>query len=332
MRTKEIANVVSVSGGKDSTASALKSIEEGAENITYVFADTGHEHPATYEYVDYLSGVLLKRAGVGITTVRADLSADMARKREHIRKHWAKDGVHEDRIEAALDIIQPTGNPFLDLCLMKGRFPSTRARFCTDFLKQKPIEQQVVEPLMDQHRAVISWQGVRADESVARANLLKYDVEMGQWEPEPRGLLVYRPILTWTAHDVFAYQRRHGVMHNPLYEQGMGRVGCMPCIHARKGELKEIANRFPEAFEKLQRWEELVSKAAKTTVPTFFPANKTPGHVIGTLASDPLAAYGARAVEWWAKTKHGGTEVDLEQEAEDRKNSHQCSSIYGLCE
>ena len=331
----DTANVISISGGKDSTSTALYAIDQGAENKTFIFADTGHEHPETYEYVEYLDGVLKQRAGVGITTVRADLTDDMARKRDYIRKKWPEDGIPETQINEALEVLHPTGIPFLDLCLLKGRFPSTKVRFCTEFLKQKPIDNQVVQPLMDQYGTVISWQGVRADESKSRANLPQKDVELGQWEPEPKGLLVYRPILHWTADDVFAYQKQHQVLPNPLYKQGMGRVGCMPCIHARKHELREIANRFPEAFDKVERWEELVTKTAKTPEATFFAANKTPGHTRGELADDPGKTYGIRAVEEWAKTDHGGRQFDLvaaAEASEAAEGAAACSSIYGLCE
>ena len=29
----------------------------------------------------------------------------------------------------------------------------------------------------------------------------------------------YRPILDWTADDCFEMHRKHGIKHNPLYEQ-----------------------------------------------------------------------------------------------------------------
>ena len=58
------ANVVSISGGKDSTALALLAIERETKNLHFVWADTGHEHPQTYEYVEYLSGELKRRASV----------------------------------------------------------------------------------------------------------------------------------------------------------------------------------------------------------------------------------------------------------------------------
>ncbi|HIE0248828.1 TPA: phosphoadenosine phosphosulfate reductase family protein [Pseudomonas aeruginosa] len=47
-------NIISVSGGKDSTATLLLAIAVEAPNIRGVFADTGNEHELTLEYIDYL--------------------------------------------------------------------------------------------------------------------------------------------------------------------------------------------------------------------------------------------------------------------------------------
>lgn len=44
-------NVVSVSGGKDSTATALLAIEQNTDNIMFIFADTGNESHKTYDYL-----------------------------------------------------------------------------------------------------------------------------------------------------------------------------------------------------------------------------------------------------------------------------------------
>lgn len=322
MTRRGVANVVSVSGGKDSTATALYAIDQGAENLTFVFADTGHEHPQTYEYLDYLDGVLRQRAGVGITTVRADFSDRIAHKREIVETKWREEGVPEAMVQQALSVLQPTGIPMLDLCLWKGRPPSPLARFCTSELKVIPIEEMQSE-LLKKHRAVVSWQGVRADESRARRDLPEREAEFGQWEPEPAGLLIYRPILHWTAAEVFDYHRKHQVLWNPLYEQGMGRVGCMPCIHARKDEIRQIAKRFPEQFERLAEWESLIAKASKRGLATWFCANTTPG--TEDTRSD------ARSIQQWALTSRGGRQYDLihAAEAEDEPG---CSSVYGLCE
>ncbi len=321
-----IHNIVSISGGKDSTAMALLAIERETENLRFVFADTGHEHRLTYDYVDYLSGELERRCGVGIERVRADFSRQIERKRHTVATKWRADGVPEERVLSALEHLKPTGNPFLDLCLWKGRFPSTRARFCSQELKHIPIETQVIEPLLETPglQTLVSWQGVRADESRNRRDLPEFDVEMGTWEPEPQGHLILRPIIDWTVDQVFEMHRRHGVKPNPLYKMGMGRVGCMPCIHARKSELRSIALRAPEAFDRLVKWEEAASKVSKWMKPTFFAADKTPG-------TDNHRSH-ALAVKEWALTGRGGRQTDFLNWAESTQEPVACSSVYGLCE
>ncbi|WP_209286280.1 phosphoadenosine phosphosulfate reductase domain-containing protein [Marinobacterium alkalitolerans] len=42
-------NIVSISGGKDSTATLLVALARDVSNLSAVFADTGHEHPETQE-------------------------------------------------------------------------------------------------------------------------------------------------------------------------------------------------------------------------------------------------------------------------------------------
>ena len=218
-----IHNVVGISGGKDSTALGLLAIEKQTENLKFVFADTGHEHSETYEYVEYLSEEFKARCGVGITTVRADFADRIEAKRQRIAVEWPEAGISQDRVDAALAVMKPTGNAFLDMCLWKGVFPSTRRRWCTEVLKHKPMEDQVQNPILQSGcQALINWQGVRADESKARAHLKMHDVEFGQWDPEPQGHLIYRPIIKWNVKDVFAMHRKHGLKPNPLYKKGAG--------------------------------------------------------------------------------------------------------------
>lgn len=161
-------NVITTSGGKDSLAQWLRAIENDVPHIS-VFADTGHEHPQTIEYLDYLESKLGK-----IIRVKADFTRQIEGKRKFIAEKWPISLVEEcgmstdeaeERIYRALEILKPTGVPFLDLCMWKGRFPSTKARFCTFELKHEPIRTQVIDPALDEHDEVISWQGVRGQES-----------------------------------------------------------------------------------------------------------------------------------------------------------------------
>lgn len=317
---KNTCNMVSVSGGKDSTATLLLAIESGAENMFPVFADTGNEHELTYEYLHYLE----QKLGIAIKRVKADFSADIDHKREKTLAKWAADGVDESLIEKARQVLVPTGVPFLDLCMWKGRFPSSQARFCTDELKVLPITEQVVFPLLKEFEVIESWQGIRWDESDARRGY----VEREGIEPDPHRVFAFRPILSWSAEDVFAFHKKHGIEANPLYKLGMGRVGCMPCINARKNELREIAQRFPEVIRRLIEWEALVSAASKRGSGTFFLATNDP-----TVEKDEEIGFETHGIERmveWAMTGRGGRQVDWI--VSDAIEQPACSSIYGLCD
>lgn len=307
-------NVVSVSGGKDSTALLLLAIERQPDNLRAVFADTGNEHEITYEYVQYLNDKVFP-----IRTVKADFTRQIAGKKEYVLTKWAEKGVSTAAIERAAAALVPTGNPFLDLCIWKGRFPSSKATFCSEELKRNPIINHVQRPLLDAGDDVISWQGVRRDESLRRRDLPENECK--QVEKNGAELWNYRPILDWTADDCFAMHRKHGIKHNPLYEMGMGRVGCMPCINCRKDELLEISKRFPEAIERISEWEAAVKLASKHQAATFFAAPSADSEWSATQTIET-------GVEW-AKTSRGGKQYDFLRMHDD---GPLCTSIYGLCE
>lgn len=303
-------NVISVSGGKDSTALLLLAIERQPDNMQAVFADVGNEHDITYEYIYYLE----QATGVTVRWIKADFSRQIERKKAYVLEKWADKGVPQETITRAVSALVPTGVPFLDLCIWKGRFPSAKAAFCSEELKRNPIIEQVNLPLLEDGNTLYSWQGIRADESRRRAALDELENVGG-------GLWNYRPILKWTASDCFAMHRKHGIKHNPLYEMGMGRVGCMPCINCRKDELLEISKRFPEEIERIRQWETAVKQASKWGAATFFTAP--------SVDSEWSAKQTIDVVVEWAKTSRGGKQYDFLR-AQD--NGPICSSLYGLCE
>jgi len=353
-------NLLSVSGGKDSTALILHAIERGKE-FRCVFADTGHEHQQTYDYLDYLRTKL----GITIEVAKADFRREIEGKREYISKHWFNDLTAgrtgkwvrtgapcietnppppdnpfdaseiqgwlwqrevaplsaedaQSKVRDALAVLVPTGNPFLDMCIWKGRFPSPKARFCTDELKAIPITEQFVRPILEAGHSVRSWQGVRADESARRATYPIHEKLMPK-------VYAYRPLLRWSAADVFAIHRKHGVDPNPLYLQGMSRVGCMPCIMSRKGELAEIGRRFPDVIDRLRKWEQIVSIGGKRGSSTFFDVRPFVDDKFNVNHID----HGIDAAYRWSLTERGGRQFNLFLTGEHIPS---CSSTYGLCD
>lgn len=312
-------NIVSVSSGKDSDATLLVALERGAPNIQAVFCDTGNELPQVYEHLDYLEG----KVGIPIRRVRADFTRQIEGKRDVVQTKWRKEGVSEAIIERALAVLVPTGNPFLDLCLWKGRFPSRKAQFCTEELKRNPMLWQVLLPLCDDEaNEVVSWQGVRADESAPRAKLVECE-EVGA------GLFNYRPILKWTAEDVFEFHRKHGTRWNRLYEMGFLRVGCAPCINSRKEELHILSQRFPEEIERIAEWERIISQASKHQGASFFGPTVMPVDIEGMTNEEAMEKLNIHEVVKWSKTARGGRIFDMMKLLPAPTG---CSSSYGLCD
>lgn len=328
-------HVVNISGGKDSTSCyllALERRERTGRQFRAVMADTGHEAEITMDYVRHLPE---RTGGPEVEIIRADFSRQMAYRRANIQRRWEKDGVPQERIDRALELMQPTGVPFLDLCILKGRFPSTKVRFCTEELKTLPLDAWQ-EPLLAKG-GLVRWQGERREESLARSQLPMFKrvrEHAGHCDFKTRPtLLIYRPIVMWAVEECFALHARHGLEPNPLYLQGMSRVGCFPCIYSGKAELREIARRFPEAVEKLVAWEALVSDASKRGISTFFAGDKTPeGRAMSAagVKGSPEEQYpGAAEVFEWARTSRGGRQFNMISEMDD---ASMCASQYGLCE
>lgn len=319
MTIENIIHVVSMSGGKDSCATAILALEtQPRDSLRFVFADTGNEHESTYDYLAYLEPAL----GITIDRLRVNFDREIANKRQYILEHWPRKGVPHAAVQRAAAAMETTGNPFLDLCIWKGRFPSRRAQFCTQYLKTIPlVEYQMA--LIDEGAAsgVWSWQGVRLDESESRRTRLQgTGACVKAFEAAGGGLFNYRPILRWTAADAFEAHDLYGIKPNPLYLQGMTRVGCMPCINASKDEVLEVSKRFPGHIDRIEMWETRVALASKRLEASFFHDPHHDAH---------LNRRGIRNVVEWSKTQRGGVLMDFIRINEQPKA---CESAYGLCE
>ena len=229
----DVVNYCGISGGKDSAATALWLIHEsGLDPATFRFAfcDTGNEHQLTYDHIQYLSDTFEAMGAPRIVTLNPDLS-------------------------------------FYDLARKKGRFPSTKARFCTQYLKVIPTRKDI-ERLHADGLEVVLFSGTRAAESHARAQLPESGFDDGF------GCYVRRPLLRWSLDDVMQYHKRFDVRLNPLYELGATRVGCFPCIMSNKQEIRLIAAQFPERIDELEIAEN--SFNSERGFSSFFRRNHVP--------------------------------------------------------
>lgn len=218
----------------------------------------------------------------------------------------------------ALSVLYPTGNAFLDLCIWKGRFPSRKAQFCTEELKRNMAVEYQLE-LVEQGYTVISWQGVRRDESLARRDALKF-------EPLGGHVFIYRPIVDMTKMQVFALCAARGRRPNPLYSEDCDRVGCSPCINSKKKEIHATSIRRPHHLVRISEWERIVSMASKRGYSTFFHKVDDQG---GQFNSTIFTRNEVWQVVEWAKTTRGGRQFSLLTQLDEPTG---CSSSYGLCD
>lgn len=309
--------VLGFSGGKDSVASWLHLTRElQLPNVTCLFADTGHEFPELFDYLDLLErdhGCPLVRIHATMEDVRVfgEASARNIIQRLGLdpESYW-----HRERLDMQR------------LAILKRRFPSSKVRFCTDLLKTYPSARWMKDNCNLPRTIRVS--GVRAEESPGRARQPAYSFD------ELTGCWIWKPVFRWTHDEVFACHYRHGVPPNPLYLEGMGRVGCAPCIMARKSELAAIAQRRPEAFIRLADMEQAAADATGNPVMTFFSVGKTPpqfcsAHCPNTGKPVPTAD----DVRLWALgAEPANSRQPLLFQEDWSEDAYTCSSQYGLCE
>lgn len=142
---------------------------------------------------------------------------------------------------------------FTELVRAKRIFPDRTKRFCTVELKVKPIAAYLAS-LDDE---IVNVVGIRRDESEKRKSA-------AEWEySKTLDCDVWRPLVAWTVADVIAIHRRHGLAPNPLYAMGASRVGCWPCIHARKAEIRLVADTDPNRIDEIRALELDVTEDAR---------------------------------------------------------------------
>ncbi|MND76068.1 hypothetical protein D3C80_677050 [compost metagenome] len=231
-------------------------------------------------------------------------------------------------------------NGFIDLSVKKKRVASTKARFCTEELKTKPMIDYVLSLQED----VMIYQGVRSDESIARS-VLKMKDEYFKFYYEPYGfdkkgrpkyhtyrkkdvfafcdkysVDVFRPIIKWNANQVFNYIFSNDLKPNELYFEGFSRVGCFPCVQCRHTEIKLIAKSYPDRIDAIRNLEKSIGR-------TFFPPKYIPPEYCSI-----------RTVNKKGKVSYVPTIDDVVKYVSDDKNQVElyvpepCLSVYNICD
>lgn len=214
----------------------------------------------------------LQEHGIPYRAVHMDTGWEHPLTDEYIRE------VLEPRI-GPIEWIYPERG-FADLVRHKGIFPSRIQRFCTQLLKIVPFKCWIQDNY--DCEPIINAIGIRAAESRARS--LMWFCEVDEWG------YTWRPLLRWSEADAIAIHRRNGLVPNPLYlpPYNCSRVGCWPCLYARKAELAAVARLTPERIDEIREMELALrltpARAANSDegpprwIPSFFVAKRSVGN------------------------------------------------------
>lgn len=84
-----------------------------------MFAETGHKHIFTTDFVRELA---IQTGGQKVKWIKADFSSKFAKHRCWILEQWSKQRIPAV-VRRAVEVNKPTGNQFLDLCILSASFP-----------------------------------------------------------------------------------------------------------------------------------------------------------------------------------------------------------------
>lgn len=205
----------------------------------------------------------------------------------------------------------------VELAKKKKMFPSRQFRFCTEELKVKPILEHL-KGLDSPINAV----GIRAQESLRRS-------KMDEWDSGgPIGVDTWRPLIDWVVDDIIAIHSRHNIRPCSLYlrdELPASRVGCFPCIHSRKQEIRALAEDpiGKERLVQIRALEKELGDGAEernpdNSRPTFFQSRE-----------QGQSYWPIDEVIQWSKTAWGGKQFELFVPNDPAERG---CMLWGLCD
>ena len=210
-------NIVSFSGGKDSTAMLLMMLEKGIPVDRIICVDTTKEFPQMYEHIKKVQAMV---APLKIEIVKIDFDYWFG---EHTKTKGKRKGE-------------------------KGYgFPDFRNRWCTS-LKQESYGRITASMRYNPRKrggvnsipnGIVEFHGIAFDEKERTSN--------------NKGRNIKYPLVEWqiTEKQALEYCYSRGLDWGGLYEK-MHRVSCWCCPLSRIGELRVLYNEFPELWEKLE--------------------------------------------------------------------------------
>lgn len=212
--------------------------EEKAKRFMERAASKNSDLPSAISFSggkDSLVMLLLSREVIDGPAVFVDTGLELPETVEH---------THEVVPKLGFELVEEkAGEIFWDSLDVFGP-PSRDYRWCCKTSKLSPVVKLTKEKFS---KGCLMFVGQRQYESLTRAR--RPDIWVNPWIP---GNIEASPINEWTALHVWLYLMREKVDANPLYSEGMDRIGCWLCPACEMAEFKIVERKHPELWG---RWE-----------------------------------------------------------------------------
>lgn len=137
--------------------------------------------------------------------------------------------------------------------------PGRRMRWCCAVHKSVPTILLLREITGNYNIKVVVYDGVRAEESAARAD--RDEISVGA---KNMNQINCSPILKWSTSELFIYLLHNGILFNDAYRRGLFRVGCIVCPMSSNWWDGIVNDVYPEEMHALLSKVEHYAEATKS--------------------------------------------------------------------
>ena len=137
--------------------------------------------------------------------------------------------------------------------------PGRRMRWCCAVHKSVPTILLLREITGNYNIKAVVFDGVRAEESAARAD--RDEISVGA---KNINQINCSPILKWSTSELFIYLLHHGIFFNDAYRLGLFRVGCIVCPMSSSWWDGIVNDMYPDEMRELLSKVEHYARATKS--------------------------------------------------------------------
>jgi phosphoadenosine phosphosulfate reductase len=224
---------------------------------------------------DSLAMLLLSRDTIDCPALFVDTGLELPETIKH---------AHEIVPKLGFDLIEETAGEIFWNSLDVFGPPSRDYRWCCKTSKLSPIVKLTKERFP---KGCMMFVGQRQYESLTRAR--RPDMWVNPWIPIN---VEASPINDWTALHVWMYLMKQKINPNPLYFDGMDRIGCWLCPACEMAEFMIVEKKHPELWDRwesyLQSWGRKIGYDERWVTHGLWRWRRYPGQIQSFIAAQRI--------------------------------------------